>query len=74
MSEGNDQDQGKGRLSLRPATRADVGRTVDGGSVRQSFSHGTSHRRAQSPANFLDKGAFRGGELRDPARFTTSAT
>ncbi|MBE7213137.1 MAG: IF-2-associated domain-containing protein, partial [Gluconacetobacter diazotrophicus] len=42
MSEGKDQDQGKGRLSLRPATRADVGRTVDGGSVRQSFSHGRS--------------------------------
>ena len=42
MSEGNDQDQGKGRLSLRPATRAEVGRTVDAGSVRQSFSHGRS--------------------------------
>ncbi|MCQ8241511.1 translation initiation factor IF-2 [Rhizosaccharibacter radicis] len=42
MSEGKDQDQGKGRLSLRPAARADVGRTVDGGSVRQSFSHGRS--------------------------------
>jgi len=42
MSEGNDQDQGKGRLSLRPAGRAEVGRTVDAGSVRQSFSHGRS--------------------------------
>ncbi len=42
MSEGNDQDQGKGRLSLRPAARAEVGRTVDAGSVRQSFSHGRS--------------------------------
>ncbi|MBB2189126.1 translation initiation factor IF-2 [Gluconacetobacter azotocaptans] len=42
MSEGNDQDQGKGRLSLRPAGRREVGRTVDGGSVRQSFSHGRS--------------------------------
>ena len=42
MSEGNDQDQGKGRLSLRPATRPEVGRTVDAGSVRQSFSHGRS--------------------------------
>ncbi|WP_323989206.1 translation initiation factor IF-2 [Nguyenibacter sp. L1] len=42
MSEGNDQDQGKGRLSLRPAGRRDVGRTVDAGSVRQSFSHGRS--------------------------------
>ncbi len=42
MSEGSDQDQGKGRLSLRPAARAEVGRTVDAGSVRQSFSHGRS--------------------------------
>ncbi|PYD46879.1 translation initiation factor IF-2 [Novacetimonas pomaceti] len=42
MSEGNDQDQGKGRLSLRPAGRREVGRTVDAGSVRQSFSHGRS--------------------------------
>ena len=42
MSESNDQDQGKGRLSLRPAARAEVGRTVDAGSVRQSFSHGRS--------------------------------
>ena len=42
MSEGNDQDQGKGRLSLRPAGRLEVGRTVDAGSVRQSFSHGRS--------------------------------
>ena len=40
MSEGNDQDAGKGRLSLRPAGRLEVGRTVDAGSVRQSFSHG----------------------------------
>jgi translation initiation factor IF-2 len=42
MSEGNDQDTGKSRLSLRPAGRLEVGRTVDGGSVRQSFSHGRS--------------------------------
>jgi translation initiation factor IF-2 len=42
MSEGNDQDVGKGRLSLRPAGRLEVGRTVDAGSVRQSFSHGRS--------------------------------
>ncbi len=42
MSEGSDQDQGKGRLSLRPAARLEVGRTVDAGSVRQSFSHGRS--------------------------------
>ena len=42
MSDGNDQDAGKGRLSLRPAGRLEVGRTVDAGSVRQSFSHGRS--------------------------------
>src|SRR5690348_7360409 len=42
MSEGNDQDQGKGRLSLRPSGRSELGRTVDAGSVRQSFSHGRS--------------------------------
>src|SRR6478752_1669333 len=42
MSETNDQDTGKGRLSLRPAGRLELGRTVDAGSVRQSFSHGRS--------------------------------
>jgi translation initiation factor IF-2 len=42
MSEGNDQDTGKARLSLRPAGRLELGRTVDAGSVRQSFSHGRS--------------------------------
>jgi translation initiation factor IF-2 len=42
MSEGNDQDAGKARLSLRPAGRMELGRTVDAGSVRQSFSHGRS--------------------------------
>jgi translation initiation factor IF-2 len=42
MSETNDQEAGKGRLSLRPAGRLELGRTVDAGSVRQSFSHGRS--------------------------------
>src|SRR5271165_2586664 len=42
MSEGNDPDTAKGRLSLRPAGRLELGRTVDAGSVRQSFSHGRS--------------------------------
>jgi translation initiation factor IF-2 len=42
MSEGNEQDAGKNRLSLRPAGRLEIGRTVDAGSVRQSFSHGRS--------------------------------
>jgi translation initiation factor IF-2 len=52
MSEGNDRDLGqdtgheagqeaaKVRLSLRPAGRLELGRTVDAGSVKQSFSHG----------------------------------
>jgi translation initiation factor IF-2 len=42
MSETNDQEPGKTRLSLRPAGRLELGRTVDAGSVRQSFSHGRS--------------------------------
>ena len=42
MSDQNDQDAGKGRLSLRPGGRLDLGKTVDAGSVRQSFSHGRS--------------------------------
>ena len=43
MSDQNDQETGKSRLSLRPAGgRLDLGKTVDAGSVRQSFSHGRS--------------------------------
>src|SRR5215472_6037089 len=42
MSETYDQDTAKTRLSLRPAGRLELGRTVDAGSVRQSFSHGRS--------------------------------
>ena len=37
-----DGGESKGRLTLRPASRTEVGRTVDAGSVRQSFSHGRS--------------------------------
>ncbi len=59
MSEGNDQDAGKSRLSLRPSGRMELGRTVDAGSVRQSFSHGRSKvvqvevrkKRAPGPGN-----------------------
>jgi translation initiation factor IF-2 len=53
---GNDQDTGKARLSLRPAGRMELGRTVDAGSVRQSFSHGRSKvvqvevRKTRTPA------------------------
>jgi translation initiation factor IF-2 len=42
MSETNDQDTTKGRLSLRPIARHEGGRTIDAGQVRQSFSHGRS--------------------------------
>lgn len=42
MTEGSEQEPVKGRLSLRPAARPELGRTVDAGSVRQSFSHGRS--------------------------------
>jgi translation initiation factor IF-2 len=41
MSETN-EDTAKGKLSLRPSGRLELGKTVDGGSVRQSFSHGRS--------------------------------
>jgi len=42
MTENKEQDGNKGRLSLRPTGRVDLGRTVEAGSVRQSFSHGRS--------------------------------
>jgi translation initiation factor IF-2 len=42
MSDQNDQEAGKSRLSLRPGGRLEIGKTVDAGSVRQSFSHGRS--------------------------------
>ena len=42
MTDGNEQNETKGRLSLRPVARGDAGHTVDAGSVRQSFSHGRS--------------------------------
>ena len=44
MSDQNERDAaGKSRLSLRPAGgRLELGKTVDAGSVRQSFSHGRS--------------------------------
>ncbi|NHN89674.1 translation initiation factor IF-2 [Acetobacter conturbans] len=67
MSEGNDQDQGKGRLSLRPAGRSEVGHTVDAGSVRQSFSHGRSKvvqvevRKNRKPVSGAPKAGVSGG-------------
>jgi len=60
MSDGKDQesaqDQGKGRLSLRPASRLELGRTVSAGSVKQEFSHGRTKtvqvevRKTRAPA------------------------
>src|SRR5215203_6826701 len=60
MSDQNERDAGtKSRLSLRPAGgRLELGKTVDAGSVRQSFSHGRSKtvqvevvkKRAAAPA------------------------
>jgi translation initiation factor IF-2 len=41
MSETNEQQQGKGRLSLG-RSRLELGKTVEAGSVRQSFPHGRS--------------------------------
>lgn len=40
MSDQNDQDAAKGRLSLRPSGLMDRGKTEAAGTVRQSFSHG----------------------------------
>ncbi|MCI0756819.1 translation initiation factor IF-2 [Teichococcus vastitatis] len=40
MSDQNEQDAAKGRLSLRPGGRLELGKTEAAGTVRQSFSHG----------------------------------
>lgn len=42
MSGTDDKDNDKPRLNLRPAARLELGRTVDAGSPRQTFSHGRS--------------------------------
>ncbi len=74
MSETNDQDTTKGRLSLRPAGRLELGRTVDAGSVRQSFSHGRSKvvqvevRKKRAPV-----GAPVGGAAQTGAKPATAA-
>lgn len=68
-SQGGEQNK-TGRLSLRPAGRQEVGRTVDAGSVRQSFSHGRSKvvqvevrkpKRAASGPGGSAAGGARGG-------------
>ncbi|MBM3613081.1 MAG: translation initiation factor IF-2, partial [Alphaproteobacteria bacterium] len=42
MTEASEQDQGKSKLTLSRGGRLELGKTVDAGSVRQSFSHGRS--------------------------------
>jgi translation initiation factor IF-2 len=64
MSETNEQEQGKGRLSLGRG-RLELGKTVDAGSVRQSFPHGRSKvvqvevvkKRVVAPGTASAKGA-----------------
>ncbi|MGV4877322.1 translation initiation factor IF-2 [Acetobacter indonesiensis] len=79
MSEGKDQDQGKGRLSLRPAGRSEVGRTVDAGSVRQSFSHGRSKvvqvevRKKRGPGSASGAGGRGAGGRAGAGRTLTAA-
>ena len=79
MSESNDQDGSKGRLSLRPAGRLELGRTVDAGSVRQTFSHGRSKvvqvevrkKRApvaRNPSAAARRAATAAGRIAIPAR------
>ena len=73
MSEGNDQDAGKGRLSLRPSGRMELGRTVDAGSVRQSFSHGRSKVVQVEVRKKRAQGAPGGAPLPSAAAGTPSA-
>src|ERR1700687_776379 len=79
MSEGNDQDAAKGRLSLRPAGRLELGRTVDAGSVRQSFSHGRSKvvqvevRKKRAPTQNATPSAAAGAPTPTPAGGTPVA-
>jgi len=67
LSDTKDQD-GKARLSLRPAGRLELGRTVDAGSVRQSFSHGRSKvvqvevRKKRAPGAPPPSGPAAGGQ------------
>jgi translation initiation factor IF-2 len=67
LSDTKDQD-GKARLSLRPAGRLELGRTVDAGSVRQSFSHGRSKvvqvevRKKRAPGTPPPSGPAAGGQ------------
>jgi len=73
MSESNDQDGGKRRLSLHPAGRLELGRTEAAGSVRQSFSHGRSKvvqvevRKTRTPPVARNPGAAAGAPPPLPA-------
>ncbi|MDI2091094.1 translation initiation factor IF-2 [Commensalibacter oyaizuii] len=82
MSEGNDQEQGQGkkRLSLRSPVRTEVGRTVDAGSIRQSFSHGRTKvvqvevRKKRGASGGTEKSAgSTAGVARKPAAKKSSA-
>jgi len=42
QAKSNEQDQAKSKLTLSRGGRLELGKTVDAGSVRQSFSHGRS--------------------------------
>src|SRR5579875_1720481 len=74
MTENKEQDSNKGRLSLRPTGRVDLGRTVEAGSVRQSFSHGRSKvvqvevrkKRGVPPPPAPGAGAAQGAEAPQP--------
>jgi translation initiation factor IF-2 len=75
MSDQNDGEAAKGRLSLRPGGRLELGKTVDAGSVRQSFSHGRSKvvqvevlkKRAPAPAAKPGAAPAAGGKPGAPA-------
>jgi translation initiation factor IF-2 len=76
MSDGKDNDSGhdgaqdaaKGRLSLRPAgNRLELGRTVDAGSVKQSFSHGRTKVVQVEVRKKRSIGPAPGGALGTPA-------
>ncbi len=72
MSDGNDQTETKGRLSLRPINRGDAGHTVDAGSVRQSFSHGRS--KVVQVEVRKKRGALPGGTAAPAATLTLAPT
>jgi translation initiation factor IF-2 len=83
MSDGKDtdggQDAAKGRLSLRPAARLELGRTVDAGSVKQSFSHGRTKnvqveiRKTRAPGPSPMRGPLTGASIAAATQAQTAA-